>query len=90
MHLTTTTFAKPRGNFRSSPHVAFRGSVEERFTQFGFGNGLISNDVKVVADEETVKADQMHEVGLGERQGFPYQASHTLPESVIEAFDVGR
>jgi hypothetical protein len=54
------------------------------------GNGSTSNDIKVVADEETVKADQMHVVGLGERQGFSYEASHTLPKGVIEALDVGR
>ena len=34
--LTTPTFAKPRGDFRSGPNLALRGCVTERFTQLGF------------------------------------------------------
>ena len=54
------------------------------------GSGSIPNDLKVVANEETVKADQVHVVRFGKGERFANQTSKALSESVVEALNMSR
>ena len=54
------------------------------------GSGSSPNDFKVVANEETVQADQVHVVRFGEGERFADQTSKALSEGVVEALNMSR
>ena len=46
------------------------------------------NAVAVVLDKEEPQVDEMHEVGLGERERLAHETRHPLAQCQVEPFDV--
>jgi hypothetical protein len=53
------------------------------------GSSSIPNDLKVIANEETVKADQVHVVRFGKGERFANETSQALSEGVVEPLNMG-
>ena len=64
--------------------------LEQNGTFPGSGSKSNVSVFGVVAVDKKDKTVKMHPLALRERQGFTHEASQTLPERIVEPFDVGR